>query len=207
MSRQSVSDFNRRISQRGAETPTLSTDQPCHSAVKLSTVAINHIGIHTFEPGKSLHSVSILHMCSYTDKVYRCGHYDRSVDPCDAAKAKKSLCELPDPKQKKKAKSTTNVSVATGTWCPHEHCDEKSHNKRPGPGNHNLRTSVAAELVDYREDGGFDEANYQWEDDDDDEEGEEDNDDEEDEDPEATARALESWRKYHAETWPDDQCL
>ena len=72
-------------------------------------------------------------MCYYTDKVYRCGHYQRSCDPCHDAKQKQSLCEPPK-KGKKGGGANGNMSYPTGTWCDKEDCDGKAKNKREGLG-------------------------------------------------------------------------
>src|SRR5436190_15700762 len=99
-------------------------------------------------------------MCRYSDRVYNCGHYDRSCEACKSAKKSKSLCDCPDSKQKKKGAPSSNYQVTTGTWCNKEDCDSKAHNKREGPG----KTTRFSQLtsIGNRFDGGFDEADYEW---------------------------------------------
>lgn len=112
-------------------------------------------------------ALSTLKMCRYQDKVHVCGHYDRSVEACDKAKKNKSLCDAPtEPKRGRKSKGGTgSTSYSAGIWCPHEGCDEKPNNKREGPGLIPIVYVIDINSVGNRVDGGFDEANFEWDDD------------------------------------------
>ncbi|KAK4131104.1 hypothetical protein BT67DRAFT_409634 [Trichocladium antarcticum] len=79
-------------------------------------------------------------MCTFTLRVYSCGHYKKSLSkPCNDAKEKEEACD-----------SGSDVSSTTGTFCYFTAWDGEAGGAREGPGN--------------RTDGGFDASGVKWED-------------------------------------------
>jgi hypothetical protein len=62
-----------------------------------------------------------------------CGHYDRSVDPCDDGSKIKSLCAVPQKGATNRFRSGL-TGTSSGGWCRHEGCARVKSNKIEGPG-------------------------------------------------------------------------
>ncbi|KAF2182594.1 hypothetical protein K469DRAFT_585684 [Zopfia rhizophila CBS 207.26] len=78
-------------------------------------------------------------MCSFQERVYNCGHYTKSCNPCDKAKKVKAICTS--------GNKTTSVTTGTPT-CGIYGCDGNISLKREGPG----------KITD----GDFDEDDMDW---------------------------------------------
>ncbi|KAL2177917.1 uncharacterized protein P884DRAFT_128913 [Thermothelomyces heterothallicus CBS 202.75] len=64
-------------------------------------------------------------MCTFTLRVYTCGHYTKSLKkPCKDAKKNKQVCH-----------SGNEDSSTTGMLCYEDGCDKKPGGLREGPGN------------------------------------------------------------------------
>jgi len=63
-------------------------------------------------------------MCTYDSRVFRCGHYRKTLmSPCKDAKKKKEACD-----------GGSETASTTGGWCRQLGCDKKPGIKREGPG-------------------------------------------------------------------------
>jgi len=62
-------------------------------------------------------------MCSFTIRVFSCGHYTKSLrNPCGPAKKKQEVCD-----------SGSEDSKTTGMYCSYDGCDKKAGGRREGP--------------------------------------------------------------------------
>jgi hypothetical protein len=66
----------------------------------------------------------ILEMCTFTERVSRCGHYTKTLSTaCASAKAKKEAYD-----------SDSGTSSTTGGWCYLFGCNKQAGVRRDGPG-------------------------------------------------------------------------